>query len=40
MAQDRDNWMALVNTVMNFGFCRILGNSWVAWRLVASQGLG
>jgi hypothetical protein len=27
LAQDRDQWMALVNTVMEFGFHKVLGNS-------------
>jgi hypothetical protein len=27
LAQDRDQWLALVNMVMNLGFHKILGNS-------------
>jgi hypothetical protein len=37
LAQDRYQCRALVNTVMNFGFHKMLGNSSVAERLAASQ---
>jgi hypothetical protein len=37
LAQDRDQWRALVKTVMYFGFHKMLGSSWVAERLAASQ---
>jgi hypothetical protein len=36
LAQDRDEWLAFVNMVMNLGFHTMLGNSWVAGRLLAS----
>jgi hypothetical protein len=37
LAQDMDYRRALVNTVMNFEFRKMLLNSWVAERLAASQ---
>jgi hypothetical protein len=37
VAQDRDQWKALVNTVMTFWFHKMLGSSWVAAQLVAPR---
>jgi hypothetical protein len=37
LAQDRDQWRDLMNTAMNFRFHKILGSSWVAAKLPASQ---
>jgi hypothetical protein len=38
LAEDRNLWWALVNTIMNLGFNKSWGISWVAERLLASQG--
>jgi hypothetical protein len=38
LAQDRDQWRVLVNTVMNLRVSfKMLGSSWVAAQLIASQ---
>ena len=37
LAQDRDKWWALVNTVMNLRFHKWCGISWVAYNMLASQ---
>jgi hypothetical protein len=37
LARDRDKWMDLVNTVITFGFNKMLGSSCVAAQLAASQ---
>jgi hypothetical protein len=37
LVQDRDQWRALVNTIMNLQFHKLLGNSSVAAQLAASQ---
>jgi hypothetical protein len=39
LAQDRDKWWALVITVRNLWFRKMLGNSWLDERLAAYQGL-
>jgi hypothetical protein len=39
LAQDRDQWRALVKTVLNLQFHKMYGNSSVAEQLVVSQGL-
>jgi hypothetical protein len=36
LAQDRNRWRALVNSVLNLGFHEMLGNYRVAYHLVAS----
>jgi hypothetical protein len=36
-AQDRERWRALVNEVMNFGFHKTRGISWLTDDLLASQ---
>jgi hypothetical protein len=35
--QDRNQWRAVLNTVINFGFYKILGNSSVVRQLFSSQ---
>jgi hypothetical protein len=37
VAKDRDQWRALLNTVMNLWVSSKLGSSWVAAQLPASQ---
>jgi hypothetical protein len=37
LVQDRNRWRALVNSVLDFGFHRMLGNFQVASELVSSQ---
>ena len=35
--EDRDRWQALVNLVMNLGFYKMRGISWLAANWLASQ---
>jgi hypothetical protein len=37
LAEDRNSWMCLVNTVTSLCFHKILGNSWRVGQLVASE---
>jgi hypothetical protein len=37
LVQDRDQWKALVNTLITFGFRNMLVSLWVAAQLAASQ---
>ena len=37
VAQVRDGWLALVNALINFGFRRIRGISWLVENLLASR---
>jgi hypothetical protein len=39
VAEDRDRWRALVTAVMDLGFHKIRGISWLAENRLASQGL-
>jgi hypothetical protein len=34
-SHDRDQWSALMNIVMNLGFHKMLGSSWVAVQIAA-----
>lgn len=37
VAQDRDQWQAVMNTVMNFGLQKILESSWLSEQLLAFE---
>jgi hypothetical protein len=37
LAEDRNRWQALVNMVINFGFHKMRGISWLAKKRLASQ---
>jgi hypothetical protein len=37
LVQDRNRWWAVLNIVMNFGFHKVVGISWLTVKLLASE---